>query len=281
MKALTVDIEDYHSLVARDKLGVEVPVSRNVDLETGHLLDLLDDLDVRATCFVVGRLAHERPHLVKEIAARGHEIASHGFQHLLMPQLDPQSFAEDLRASMDVLQGITGTAVRGFRAPAFSLSERQRWAFEIMAEEGIEYDSSVRLVLPFGGQLGQALIDTASKHGIREFPSLALGWRRFRIPLEGGGGLRLVPEFISRWGVERVRRFGFAVPVYVHPYDLTTESRTDWPTADLPKRIRLAWFDWCQHRGRSRVAPRLHRVVSRRRSEDDLAFFHPSMRSSR
>jgi polysaccharide deacetylase family protein (PEP-CTERM system associated) len=264
MKSLTVDIEDYYSLVARDKLGVEIPVSRYVDMETVHLLDLLDILDVRATCFVVGKVAHERPHLVKEISARGHEIASHGFEHLLMHQLDRQSFAKDLRASMDVLQGITGTAVRGFRAPAFSLGEHQRWAFETMAKEGIEYDSSVRLVLPFGRQVGQSLIDAASEYGIREFPGLALGWGRCRIPLEGGGGLRLVPEFLSRWGVKRVRRSGFAVPVYIHPYDLTTESRGEWPTADWAKRIRLAWFDWCQHRGRSRVAPRLRRVVSRR-----------------
>jgi polysaccharide deacetylase family protein (PEP-CTERM system associated) len=281
VKALTVDIEDYHSLVARNKLGVEVPVSGDVDMETEHLLDLLDDLDVRATCFVVGRVAQERPHLVKMIATRGHEIASHGFQHLLMHQLDPRSFAEDLRASIQVLEGITGVAVRGFRAPAFSLRERQRWAFEIMAEEGIEYDSSVRLVLPFGRRVGQSLIDAASACGIREFPGLALGWGRCRVPLEGGGGLRLVPEFISRWGVNRVRRAGFSVPVYIHPYDLTTKSRGEWPTADWSKRIRLAWFDWFQHRGRSRVAPRLHRMVSRRRSEDDLASFRLSIRPLR
>jgi hypothetical protein len=160
------------------------------------------------------------------------------------------------------------------------LSERHRWAFEIMAEHGIRYDSSVRVVWPFGLRAGRSLIEAAAAYGIQEFPGVALGWSRLRVPLEGGGGLRLVPEVISRWGSRGVRRAGFMVPIYVHPYDLTTQSSGSWPKAAWSKRVRLKWFDWLQHRGRSRVAPRLHRAVSRRRSNDDPAF-QLSVQSSR
>lgn len=268
MRALTVDVEDYHSLVARDKLGVALPVCADVDREVGYLLELLSDLDVKATCFVVGRVAQERPQIVRMIMERGHEIASHGFHHLLMHQLNPRSFRDDLRTSIDVLQEITGAAVEGFRAPAFSLRDEHRWAFEVMADEGIRYDSSVRVTWPFGLDAGRSLIDTANAYGLLEFPSLALGWGRYRVPIEGGGGLRLVPEFISSLAVKRSRRAGFSIPIYVHPYDLTTTVKHQWPAASWSKRIRFTWFDWLQHRGRAKVAPRLHRLVRRLREED-------------
>jgi polysaccharide deacetylase family protein (PEP-CTERM system associated) len=261
MEAFTIDIEDYYSLVVRDRLGIQVPVSTHVDGEVLRLLDFVDRLGVKATCFVVGKVAEERPHIVRELIARGHEIASHSYRHLLMHQLTPVAFAEDLRRSKEVLEQITGEKVRGFRAPAFSLREGQYWAFEIMAMHGIEYDSSVRLVWPGGRRPAKALIDLAARSGVKEYPGIALGWGRLRVPLAGGGGIRLIPEWITRLGLELVGKDGYSTPTYIHPYDLVENPEYDWPKADIRRRIRLAWFNFGQRRGRSKVEDRLSRLL--------------------
>ena len=261
MESFTIDIEDYYSLVVRDRLGIQVPVSTYVDGEVSRLLDFVDRLGVKATCFVVGKVAKERPRIVKELVARGHEIASHSYRHLLMHQLTPRAFDEDLRLSKEVLEEITGEKVRGFRAPAFSLREDQYWAFEIMAGHGIEYDSSVRLVWPAGKGPAEALIDLAARSGVKEYPGIALGWGRLRVPLAGGGGIRLIPEWITRLGVELVRKDGYSIPTYIHPYDLSTHPDYNWPKADFRRRIALAWFNFVQRQGRSKVESRLSRTI--------------------
>lgn len=261
MQSLTIDVEDYYSIVVRDRLGQEVTVSHHVDEEVARLLDFVDSLEIKATCFIVGRVARERPHIVREIAARGHEIASHSYEHLLMSQLTPAGFADDLHRSIAVLENITGLRVTGFRAPAFSLREAQKWAFEIMAEQGIEYDSSVRLIWPIGRSAGESLIQYAAAAGIREYPGIALGCGRLSVPLAGGGGIRLVPEWITRLGVKLVQQNGISTPIYIHPYDLAVEPEYEWPEARFLKRARLAWFHSMQRRGRSRVRMRLSRAI--------------------
>lgn len=268
MQGLTIDVEDYYSIVVRDRLGLEVAVSLQVDEEVDCLLDFVDGLDIKATCFIVGRVAQERPHIVREIASRGHEIASHSYEHLLMSQLTPAAFAEDLCRSIDVLENITGEGVKGFRAPAFSLREGQEWAFEIMASQGIEYDSSVRLTWPLGQHRGKSLIHCAANAGIREYPGIALGFGRLSVPLAGGGGIRLVPEWITRLGVRLVQRRGISIPIYIHPYDLTVEPQYHWPNAHFLKRARLAWFHSLQRRGRSKVKTRLYRTAKRQQFFD-------------
>lgn len=272
MERLTIDVEDYFSLVARDKLGVEVSVSNRLDGEMSRLLDLLDELGARATCFVVGKVAKERPHIVKEIGARGHEIASHSFEHRLMQGHSPGSFQRDLRQSIRILEDVGSVPIRGYRAPAFSLTGKQRWAFAIMAEEGIQYDSSVRLVWPGGRIRAQALIEAAADSGILEIPGLAIGWGRVRAPLAGGGGLRHLPVALTRRAMDLVRRDGFFIPLYIHPYDLTVSGPVPaWPAATLAKRLRFKFFDWTQRRGRSKVAPQLHELVPGKRLGNDNA----------
>src|SRR5687768_5930557 len=103
MQAVTIDVEDYYSLIVRDTLGLTVPISGYVDLEMNRMLDLLDELEVKATCFVGGKLAKERPHIPRAIVARKHEVASHSFDHLRMQAHNPKTFREDLRASIQTL----------------------------------------------------------------------------------------------------------------------------------------------------------------------------------
>lgn len=262
MKPVTADIEDFYSIAARDKLGINVPVHPGVAAETACLLDLLQELQVKATCFVVGRLGLEQPQVVRDILARGHEVASHGFDHIRIQRLTPQGFAADLRKSLLVLQNITGEPVVGFRAPAFSLRPEQAWAFRTMAEEGLVYDSSIRVVWPFGMRAAEVGVSNAAVYGIQEHPSFALGWRGLRVPLAGGGGLRALPHTVTRWAMLQIERVGFAVPVYFHPYDLNLERYRGWPESHWSKRWRLRWFELTQRFGRPHVAPRLRRLLA-------------------
>lgn len=259
MKALTVDVEDYYSLVVRDKLGMEIPISSYVDRELRRLLELLSEMDVHATCFVVGKLARERPGLVREIVAHGHDVASHGYEHIRLSEMSPTAFARDLRTSIEVLQDVTGKPVTGHRAAAFSLGSEQGWAFDVMGESGIKFDSSVRMILPFDRKSGERLCQRAADTGIEEYPSIALGWRSCRVPLSGGGGLRLLPSLLTKLGSSIVQFAGHPRPLtYLHPYDLRIEKyEGGWPTDGWKEHARVMWFNRLQWFGRGRVEGRL------------------------
>jgi polysaccharide deacetylase family protein (PEP-CTERM system associated) len=263
---VSVDVEDYFSLVVRDQMGLARPVSPNVEAQTDAVLDLLDELGVRATCFVVGYVAQEHPDLVRQIARRGHEVASHGFHHRAMQYLTPATFERDLRESIRVLSNITGTAVRGFRAPAFSLRAEHRWAFPIMAEAGLTYDSSVRLIWPAGASGVEMLIRTAAAAGIVEIPGLAVGIGPLGVPLGGGGGLRFLPVALSRWGAAAVAGQRL-VPLYLHPYDIGPWPDYPWPRWPFIGRLRVAAFNTLQRVGRRRIVAGLRELVAASRVE--------------
>lgn len=263
MNAITADIEDFYSLVVRDKLGFDVSVSGDVERDTARLLDLLDECQVRATCFVVGRVAVQKPRVVRDIVERGHEVASHGFDHIRVERLSPQAFAADLRKSICALQDVAGQRIKGFRAPAFSLRPQHEWAFQIIADEGLEYDSSVRVIYPFGVRAAHLVVARAAAYGIREYPSFALGLGSLSVPLGGGGGLRVLPSAATRWGMARLRRAGLAVPLYCHPYDLRLDPYGSWPHAPPLRMMQLRLFVWSQRAGRRHVADRLRRLIRR------------------
>ena len=141
--AVTVDLEDwYHSvysLTPADWAGLE----DRLVAPTHRLLDLLDRHAARATFFVLGAVAERHPELVREIHARGHEIASHGHAHRFVYDLTPDEFRADLRRSLAILGNLIGEPVRGYRAAYWTITERSRWALDILAEEGLAYDSSI------------------------------------------------------------------------------------------------------------------------------------------
>jgi polysaccharide deacetylase family protein (PEP-CTERM system associated) len=268
-----VDVEDYFSLVARDQMGLTVSVSPAVDGQVNRMLDLLDELRVTATCFIVGYVAQAYPDLVRRIVARGHEVASHGYRHVVMRRLTPAAFARDLRDSLHVLSDITGAPIRGFRAPAFSLRHQHRWAFPIMAEAGLTYDSSVRFVWPTGRGQVEGLVRAAASVGIIEFPGLAVGIGSWGVPIGGGGGLRMLPIMLSKWGLAMAGQHRL-VPLYLHPYDVGPWPEHDWPKRPRTGRLRVAMFNALQRFGRRRLVAALRELVAISRVEQ-LSSLHP------
>lgn len=226
--AFTVDLEEWFHLldtdVAPGRESWEAQDSR-VEKNTRRLLELMGEAGVRGTFFTLGWVAERFPGLVREVAAAGHEIASHGHEHLLAYEVGREAFGADARRSKDVLEQVTGAEVLGYRAGGFSITSETPWAFDELAEAGFRYDSSVFPARrAHGGFLGGPghphRVVTASGAGLVEFPLSPLRVGPVSVPFSGGGYLRLFPAPLVRWGIGRLLRRGVPANVYVHPREV-------------------------------------------------------------
>ncbi len=231
--ALTVDVEDYFQVAAfRNDIRVEdwehYPL-RVVD-NTHRVLDLFDRYGVKATFFILGWVAMRRPELVGEIRRRGHEIASHGFGHQLIYDIGPERFRDDVRRSKALLEDLCGEAVHGYRAPSYSITARNLWALDILIEEGFTYDSSIFPIhhdlygIPGAERFPHLIRRPAGT--IREFPistlQLEVGGRMsFRLPVGGGGYLRLFPVSLMRYAFHHINcKEHQPAVLYFHPWEI-------------------------------------------------------------
>ena len=231
INALTIDVEDYYSIVMRDWLGIDAQPTEAVVRNTSHMLELLAEHGVKATFFVLGEVAEAFPKLVREIAGGGHEVGVHGYYHRQFFKLTPEQAHQEVGDAKKLIEDIIGQHVEGHRAPAFSIRPDTKWAFEVLAELGFKYDSSVypitgkrygwpgfppdihEMTLPNGATIIEAPLST-----VRIFGKM--------IPACGGGYLRHFPYWFTRWEMRQIQRIQPAI-VYVHPYDMDTERAPD------------------------------------------------------
>ncbi|REJ64754.1 MAG: DUF3473 domain-containing protein [Planctomycetota bacterium] len=228
LNAFTIDVEDYYHVSA-----FENDVSRDdwdnyasrVVANTRRLLRLLQHHGTRATFFVLGWVAERNPHLIREIQDAGHEVASHSFWHRLIYEQTPEEFREDLIASRDVLQDITGEKITAYRAPSFSVTEKSLWALDILAEEGFEIDSSIFPVYHDRYGIPDAPTDLHCREtaagSLWEVPVSVRRMTGVNLPISGGGYFRLYPYRFTARCLRRVnereqRPFVF----YVHPWEV-------------------------------------------------------------
>jgi len=144
--ALSIDVEEYFQVGAFETVLDRADWDRlesRVEQATDRILGLLADRQVHATFFVLGWIAERHPALIARIAAGGHEVASHGWDHARVFTLTAESFRADLRRARGTIEDASGQAVRGYRAPSFSIDQRTPWAHPVLAEEGYAYSSSV------------------------------------------------------------------------------------------------------------------------------------------
>jgi len=229
--ALTIDLEDYYQVTAfaNDSRGNwDSHVSR-VEANTERLLDLLAAAKRNATFFALGWVGEKYPRLIRKVADCGHEIACHSHLHRLVYSLTPSEFREDTRRAKEVLEQAGGVAVRGYRAPSFSITRDSHWALEILVELGFSYDSSIFPVkhLNYGMPDGPRFpfrIHTAAGP-IVEFPMPTLAVGDVRSPFGGGAYFRLLPYRYTRWGIQYLNQVtGQPACVYLHPWEIDTEQ---------------------------------------------------------
>ena len=227
---LTIDVEDwFHILDLQSTPDVTAWGQLENRLRTNflRLLDECDEAGVRSTCFFLGWVAENSPDLVREAAARGHEIASHSYAHQLVYTQTRREFAEDLRRSKMLLEDVSGAEVIGYRAPGFSITEETPWAFEEILAAGYSYDSSIFPTrrghggLP-GAQVTPHLVRTESGDLV-EMPITVARLAGQRLCLFGGGYLRLTPYNLMCKLARQVNEEGRPVIYFVHPREIDPE----------------------------------------------------------
>jgi polysaccharide deacetylase family protein (PEP-CTERM system associated) len=225
VNALTVDVEDYFQVSAlaphieRHRWdAIECRVERNI----GRLLALFEQRGARATFFTLGWIAERYPALVREIVAAGHELASHGQSHLRASEQSRADFRSDIEGARKKLEDIGGAAVRGYRAPSFSIGKANLWAFECIAEAGYVYSSSVYPVRhDHYGMPDAPRFAYRTHNGLLELPITTTRVFARNLPAGGGGYFRLLPYRASRWAIERVNRVDRQPAIfYFHPWEI-------------------------------------------------------------
>jgi polysaccharide deacetylase family protein (PEP-CTERM system associated) len=223
--AFTVDLEDwFQGLTSTNPQVDRWPTYESRVVPATHsLLALLDSHRVKATFFVLGRVADTHPGLVEEIGARGHEIGVHGYDHRFVNRLSRDEFARELDRGMSAIHRITQVDPLGHRAPYFSIDRSTLWAFDVLAQRGLRYDSSLfptRNPL-YGDARGRREPYRADSSGrLIEFPISTLRLGGHNVPIAGGFYLRTWPYAFVRWALRRVQRECLPVIVYVHPWEL-------------------------------------------------------------
>ena len=229
--AFTVDVEDYFHVSAfasRIQPDDWDQYECRVEQNTHRVLDVAARAGTTGTFFVLGWVAERYPGLIREIQTAGHEIGCHSMWHQLVYDLGPDRFRHDLIDARNVLEDVTGTPIVLYRSPSFSVTRRSQWALSILREEGFQTDSSIypvrhdRYGIP-GAPLQPHLIHT-SAGSVREFPGMVCEVAGMRIPVGGGGYLRLFPWTLTRNLLHRVRRQGRPLNVYIHPWELDPEQ---------------------------------------------------------
>jgi len=244
--ALTVDVEDYFHVAAlapnihRDSWASRE--SRVVD-NTQKLLAIFEQFDVRGTFFVLGWVAEKYPQLVRDIVARGHEIACHGFSHRLVYEQSPKEFYEETLRAKYLLEDITGSRVDGYRAASYSIVRESLWALDILVELGFVYDSSIfpvhhdRYGIPNAERVPNRM-STPKGKSIVEWPLATARIFGCRVPVAGGGYFRLLPYWLSRWGLASINRRELRPFVfYLHP----------WEIDPAQPRVSASWLSRFRH----------------------------------
>ena len=229
---LSVDVEDYFHVAALSKsIKVEdwPAIPTRVEDNTRRLLDLFDRHNVKATHFVLGWVADRLPGLIKEIDARGHEVASHGYSHQLVYDQSPDVFRAETVKSKQILEDIVGKPVIGYRAASYSITKKSLWALDILCELGFKYDSSIfpirhdRYGIPDAEPLPHKLI-TPGGNQIVEFPLTTSSLFGFKLPAAGGGYFRLYPYLLSKYLLRQVEKRNKPIVFYLHPWEIDYEQ---------------------------------------------------------
>jgi polysaccharide deacetylase family protein (PEP-CTERM system associated) len=228
---LSIDLEAwYHARLAGVRPADFDALDSRLDSQVGDLLELLDRLEARASCFALGAVARRHPELIRCIAQR-HEVACHGETHTDLRLLEPKGLQQELRSSRARLQDLSGQPVIGFRAPNWSMAGCEEWALPVLLEEGFRYDSSL---VP-----GRGLLFVPGDRGVPhephtrpgypdlwEFPPTVLDLPALSFPA-GGAFMRLLPVGIVHRILERARAHGIIPHLHLHPWELERSAPRD------------------------------------------------------
>ncbi len=226
---LTVDVECWFHAYNMRSVAPKCSwhtLASGVERNMEKLLDLLRAHETKATFFVLGWVADRFPEVVRMIDREGHEIGTHGYHHDLITEMTPGEFEEDLLRSLEAIARSTSQRIRGHRASNFSVVSSTLWALEIMARHGIQYDSSIfpiarkRYGIENWPNLNPHTLKLPGGRSLTELPMSTMRMGGRRLPVAGGGYLRLYPSQVTENFIEQQNRRGLPAMVYLHPWEL-------------------------------------------------------------
>ena len=228
--AMTVDVEDYFQVSAFDPYvnrSTWGDYAGRVEASTDRILELFDRHSVKGTFFTLGWIAEKYPALVRRIADNGHEMASHGWDHIMVTRLSREEFARDIKRSKQMLEDTTGAGVSGYRAPSYSFTKKNDWTHDVLAEQGFRYSSSVAPIkhdlygIPDAPRFAHSCADGA----VVELPITTTSVLGRNLPCGGGGWFRLYPYKVSQWAIKRVQQNDRERAIfYFHPWEIDPEQ---------------------------------------------------------
>lgn len=240
---MTVDVEDYFQVSAfenhinpADWDSIPCRVENNVD----NILQLFVDSEVKATFFTLGWIAERYPAMVKRIAEQGHEVASHGYNHIRIIHQTRQEFREDIRRTKALLEGQTDTEVKGYRAASFSITKDNLWALDELEEAGHSYSSSIYPIHHdlYGIPDAPRFPFRQKQKGILEIPVTTTTFMGRNLPVGGGGYFRLVPYALYKKALSRVHITDKQPGIfYFHPWEMDPDQPRQ-NSASFMKRFR-------------------------------------------
>jgi polysaccharide deacetylase family protein (PEP-CTERM system associated) len=258
VNALTIDVEDYFQVSA---FGPHVPrnqwdqypcrVERNVE----RILALLDETGARATFFTLGWVAERYPKTVRRIVDSGHELASHGMSHRRATEQGPDEFRADIKLAKAILEDVSCSEVKGYRAPSFSVGPRNAWAFDCIVEAGYKYSSSLYPIrhdhygAPTAPRFEYPVRPTLLEVPIATVRAFSSNW-----PAGGGGYFRLLPYSVSRWSIHHINAVDHRPAMfYFHPWEIDPDQPR--VTAGIKARFR-------HYLNLKRTEPRLRQLLT-------------------
>jgi polysaccharide deacetylase family protein (PEP-CTERM system associated) len=247
LNALSVDVEDYFHVEAfSNSISPDSWVSRlpRVERNVALILEMFKKYNAKGTFFVLGWVAEHYPQIVRQIADAGHEIGCHSFSHKHILRQTPDQFRGDIRKARNLLMDLTQRPVLSYRAPSFSIVYRTLWALDILAEEGFVYDSSIFPVrhdlygIPDADRFPHWHVTDRSQR-IFEFPPSTIRIAGMNLGVGGGGYLRLIPYWFTRWALKRINGVEQQpAMIYFHPWELDPVQ----PRISAPLRSRLRHY---------------------------------------
>jgi polysaccharide deacetylase family protein (PEP-CTERM system associated) len=228
--AMTVDVEDYFQVSAFESVvdrndWESIPCRIPANME--KILALFEQSNVKATFFTLGWVAERFPQVVRDIVSAGHEVASHGWSHIRVPNATPESFYQDVDRTRKLLQDISGQEVTGFRAASYSVTQQTLWVYENLQRAGYEYSSSIFPIKHdlYGIPNAPRKPFTVSGTGITEIPLTTVRLMNRNLPCSGGGWFRLMPYGMFKAGLKRVNsKDGLPGIFYFHPWEVDPEQ---------------------------------------------------------
>lgn len=258
--AMSVDVEEYFQVSAFEQhIAFEqwTRMPSRVEASTDRILAMFELAGVRATFFTLGWVAERHPQLIRRIIERGHELASHGQNHVRVFNQDRKTFAADIRRAKAVLEDTGGQRIKGYRAASFSIGADNLWALDELAEAGYIYSSSIYPGAhdAYGMREAPRFAFRTGAPGLTEIPITTVELAGRRLPCAGGGFFRLYPYLATRAALRRVNRHdGQPAVFYFHPWEVDP-GQPRVPGLDAKRRFR-------HYLNIGRVEPRLRRLLT-------------------